>query len=76
MLRSKNQHVYVYLHGYKTVFKNLLLVSTDRFGSDGSVFDSVVTENLNLSHGELNLLVRFSLDKAIFGGRTFCGFFL
>ncbi len=60
--RSKNKHVYIYVHGYKAVFENPLLVSTDRFGSDGSILDSVVTENLDFAHGEFHLIVRFSVD--------------
>ena len=60
--RSKNKHVYSYVHGYKAVFENPLLVTTDRFGPDGSISDSVVTENLDFAHCELHLLVRFSID--------------
>ncbi len=74
--RSKNKHVYSYVHGYKAVFENPLLVTTDRFGPDGSISDSVVTENLDFAHGDFHLLVRFSVDQLFLGDRTLGSFFL
>ena len=76
MASSKNKHVYSYVHGDKAVHETFLLVSTDRFGSDGSIRDLVVTENLNFAHGEVHLLVRFSIDQPVLGGNAFGSFFL
>ena len=57
-----DKHIYSYGHSDKAVHENLLLVSTDRFGSDGSILLLVVTENLDFAYGEVHLLVRFSID--------------
>ncbi len=50
--------------------------SLDRFGPDGSIYDLVVTENLDFAHGEIHLLVRFSVDQPFLGGSTLGSFFL
>ncbi len=63
------------MHGDKAVPENLLLVSTNRFGSDGSILLLVVTENLDFAYGEVHLLVRFSIDQPFLGGRAFGSFF-
>ena len=50
--------------------------SLNRFGPDGSILDSVITDNLDFAHGEFHLLVRFSVDQLFLGGSTPGSFFL